>query len=279
MIQKLHGVCRSLYNFDRLFVSQAQSELQPEAEETERLLDERFAVGQRAAEADLSVEVSDDHVRPSAGAASVASSTSTSRAEVDISTRDREPGDSISGIVSTENAIERLSHPGRCQQYTIGGSVCFWALSAFICWAGDDGLVKDWTCASERLTETTAGSLTGSSSDLVADGVEEADALLHETRMVMFWFTFGWPMLMMYWFCVSIAAIVHKSHKAADDMIPPQLLVGGCIGLLLMAYFIYAIFLWVHLMFTVFGEVGAMCAAADGEEVRRGTRLVPSCVA
>jgi cytochrome b subunit of formate dehydrogenase len=126
----------------------------------------------------------------------------------------------------------------------------------------------------------TTGSLAGSSSDLVSDGVDEADALLHETRMVMFWFTFGWPMLMMYWSCVSVAAMVHKSHRKADDppqllAYPPQLLIGLCIGLLLIAYFVYAIFLWVHLMFTVFGETGAMCAAADSKEVRRDTRSLP----
>eukprot|EP01043_Picozoa_sp_COSAG02_P055567 COSAG02_NODE_6460_length_3556_cov_38.164015_3_plen_236_part_00 len=118
---------------------------------------------------------------------------------------------------------------------------------------------------------------------MVSDGVDEADALLHETRMVMFWFTFGWPMLMMYWLCVYIAAAVHKTHRKADDLpqrlvYPPQLLVGWCIGLLLMLYFIYAIALWVHLMFTVFGETGAMCAAADSKEVRCDTRSTPAAL-
>ena len=73
---------------------------------------------------------------------------------------------------------------------------------------------------------------------------------------------------MVYWGCVSVAFVVHRVHrKPEDSAFPRSCVFFGAIGLGLLAYFVCAIFLWFKLMVKVFGPMGDICVAADGEEV------------
>ena len=74
----------------------------------------------------------------------------------------------------------------------------------------------------------------------------------------MWWLTFGWPLLMLYWLAMATCVVPSGA--------PAALACGGVAGAILLIYMLNAMILWIGLVFDVFGATGNTCAHATGSE-------------
>lgn len=137
-------------------------------------------------------------------------------------------------------------------------SCLFWVLTALLWYTSWTGQNSGWQCAR---AVSSAGD--GSVSEVLHDNGEAAE-LLHETNKVMFWLTFGWPIVTIYFFC-AFPAVMGSDR---DNPVGGACVCAGVTGVILLFYLLYVMFLWVKLFFTVFAGEGLTCAAAVGPEVR-----------